>query len=151
MIYKTKYFGEIDCDESKLFHFRSGLPGFENEHSFLIIPFEESGGSMYSLQSAVTPSLSFIVMDPFTLDPSYEPELSPSMLRQLGAAQWQDLTYGVLCASKNPVSESTVNLRCPIVLHLDTRQGTQIIMDSNRYGMRHLLSDFSHQEDAATC
>lgn len=151
MIYKTKYFGEIDCDESKLFHFRSGLPGFENEHSFLLIPFEGSSGSMFSLQSAVTPSLSFIVMDPFTLDPGYEPELSDSELRQLGADKWEDLTYGVLCASKTPASMSTVNLRCPIAIHLDTREGKQIVMDSTRYHMRHLLSEFGRQEESASC
>ena len=151
MIYKTKYFGEVDCDESELFHFPLGLPGFEDEHSFLIIPFEDSNGNMFSLQSATTPSLSFIVMDPFTLDPTYEPELSASELRELGAAQWQELTYGVLCAPKNPISTSTVNLRCPIVVHLDTRQGKQIVMDSTRYQMRHLLSEFGQQEGHTSC
>lgn len=151
MIYKTKYFGEIDCDESELFHFKQGLPGFEDEHAFLLIPFEESGGSMYSLQSATTPNLSFIVMDPFTLDPGYEPELSHTDLRQFGVEQWQELTYGVLCASKVPVAASTVNLRCPVVMHLDTRQGKQIIMDTSRYGMHHPLSEFSHREDTSPC
>ena len=149
MIYKTKYFGEIDCDESKLFHFPSGLPGFESEHSFLLIPFEESDGNMYSLQSATTPSLSFILMDPFTLDPNYSPELSPSELHQFEVEQWQELSFGVLCAIKSPVSQSTVNLRCPIAFHLDTRIGRQIIMDN--YNMRHLLSDFSHQGEEGTC
>lgn len=151
MIYKTKYFGEIECDESKLFHFASGLPGFENETSFLLIPFEGSNGSMFSLQSTVTPTLSFIVMDPFSLDPTYEPELSASELRQLGVEKWEDLSYGVLCVSKTPASMSTVNLRCPIAIHLDTRECRQIVMDSTRYHMRHLLSEFGRQEEGSSC
>lgn len=151
MIYQTKYFGDIDCDESKLFHFSAGLPGFEEEHAFLLIPFEESGGSMYSLQSATTPALSFILMDPFTLVSDYEPELTPTELHQLGVTRWQELSFGVLCSFKTPVSKSTVNLRCPIALHLDTRQGRQIIMDSANYGMRHPISEFSRREEPSSC
>ena len=151
MIYKTKHFGEIDRDESEVFHFKTGLPGFDSEHSFLLIPFAESGGSMYSLQSTTTPALSFIMMDPFMLAPDYEPELSPADLRTFGVEQWQELSYGVLCSAKVPANESTVNLRCPIAIHLDTHQGRQIIMDSSRYGMRHPLAEFSHREEQHSC
>lgn len=151
MIFKTQYFGEIECDESKIFHFPSGLPGFEDERAFLLIPFEESGGTMFSLQSAVTAGLSFIVMDPFTLAPDYEPELTAADLRGLGVERWQELSYCVLCAFKTPVSSSTVNLRCPIALHLDTRQGRQIIMDTSRYGMHHPLAEFSRREETDPC
>ena len=152
MIYQTKYFGEIECSEDKVFHFPSGLPGFEDEHTFLLIPFEGSHGTMFSLQSTTTPSLSFITMDPFSLLPDYQPVLSSSDLRQFDDAfRWDDLSYCVLCSVKNPVQESTVNLRCPIAIHLDTREAHQIIMDTDKYNMRHLLTEFSKTEEAETC
>ena len=151
MIYKTQYFGEIECDESELFTFPAGLPGFEEEHAFLLIPFAESSGNMFSLQSATSPALSFIVMDPFTLDADYAPELTATELRQLNVEKWQDLSYCVLCAPRSPVGESTVNLRCPIAVNLNTRQGKQIVMDSPRYGMRHPLAQFSHREESSSC
>lgn len=151
MIYQTKYFGAIDCDPDELFHFPAGLPGFESEHEFLLIPFEESGGGLYSLQSAVTPALSFFVMDPFVLVADYTPELTAADLQELGVSQWNELSYGVLCSFKSPAEQSTVNLQCPIALHLDTRQAKQIIMDAGRYQMRHPLSSFSQQEETSLC
>ncbi len=151
MIYKTQYFGEIDCDESELFRFPAGLPGFESETAFLLIPFAESGGTMFSLQSAVTSSLSFLVMDPFDLLPDYAPELTAADLQSLGTKEQGELSFCVLCACKDPIAESTVNLRCPIALHLDAKLGKQIIMDTERYGMHHRLAEFSHREEHDPC
>ena len=151
MIFHTKYFGAIDCKEDELFEFPAGLPGFEEEHSFLLIPFEGSNGTMFSLQSAVTPSLSFVAMDPFSLTPDYTPVLSSFDLRNLNATQWQDLSYCVLCVVKNPASSSTVNMKCPIAIHLDERKAYQIIMETDQYGMRHLLTEFQNREESSSC
>ena len=52
-------------------------------------------------------------------------------------------------AVKNPVSDSTVNLKCPLVIHPETRQARQVIME--RYEMRHPLAEFGRGEEAATC
>ena len=70
-------------------------------------------------------------------------------LRQLGVSEVGDLGFYVLCAVKNPVSASTVNLKCPLVIHPETRQARQIIME--RYEMRHPLAEFSRGEEAAPC
>ena len=60
-----------------------------------------------------------------------------------------ELGFYVLCAVKNPVSDSTVNLKCPLVIHPETRQARQVIME--RYEMRHPLAGFSRREEAAPC
>ena len=43
----TTRFGEIEEDESKIVHFAAGLPAFEDEHEFIIIPYDEE--SPYAL------------------------------------------------------------------------------------------------------
>ena len=43
---QTKYFGEIDYEPSQALTFPNGLFGFEEERSFLLLPFEGSGGTM---------------------------------------------------------------------------------------------------------
>lgn len=151
MVFQTKYFGEVECREDEIFHFPTGLPGFEEERSFLLIPFEGSGGTMLSLQSTATPALSFVVMDPFSLLSDYEPALSESDLRQFGVERWDELSYCALCVVKSPVSESTVNLKCPIALHLGRHEGRQIIMETDRYHMRHLLTEFRNREESSSC
>ena len=145
----SKYFGEIEYESKDVIHFASGLFGFEEEQEFLLMPFDGSGGGMLCLQSVKTPALAFVVLDPFTLKPDYDPVLETGELRQLGVSEVGDLGFYVLCAVKNPVSASTVNLKCPLVIHPETRQARQIIME--RYEMRHPLAEFSRGEEAAPC
>ena len=149
MLLQTKYFGQVDCPEEHVLHFPGGLFGFEEEKRFALLPFEGSGGGMLCLQSVKTPALAFVVLDPFTLKPDYEPELERAELKAFGVKEAGDLGFYVLCAVKNPVSASTVNLKCPLVIHPVTREARQIIME--RCDMRHPLAEFSRREEAAPC
>lgn len=146
---QTKYFGEIEYDADEQITFPDGIFGFEEEHAFLLLPFDGSGGTMLCLQSIATPALAFVVLDPFSLTPDYEPELRENELKQFGARETGELGFYVLCAVKNPPSESTVNLRCPLVVHPKTREARQIIME--RYEMRHPLAEFGRGEETASC
>ena len=51
--------------------------------------------------------------------------------------------YYVLCVVKNPVSDSTVNLKCPVAINPETRVAYQVILDTEDYEMRHPLAEFS--------
>lgn len=146
---QTKYFGEIEYEAKDVVHFPDGLFGFEEERGFLLLPFDGSGGGMLCLQSVQTPALAFVVLDPFALDPDYTPELETSDVKRFGVKETGELGFYVLCAVKNPVSDSTVNLKCPLVIHPETREARQIIME--RYEMRHPLAGFSRREEAAPC
>jgi len=150
----TKYFGEITYEADELLTFPKGLYGFEDEHSFLLLPFAENG-TLFSLQSTTTPQLAFILMDPFSLDGSYAPALQPEELEFLEVARSQDLFYYVMCVVKEPVAESTVNMRCPVAIN-DNGTALQVILENTSWHMRHQLSEFHREEDeeqkeAPTC
>ena len=147
---QTKYFGEIEYDADDCFSFPNGLYGFEEEKEFLLIPFEGSQSSLMCLQSTITPSLAFILMDPFSLKPGYSPVLQSAELTALDSKQNDELCYYVMCVVKQPISESTLNFKCPVVINPDTRVSMQVILDSDEYGMRHLLSEFNG-EGASVC
>lgn len=146
---QTKYFGEIEYEADETLTFPAGMFGFEEEHSFLLLPFDGSHGNMLCLQSTATPALAFIVLDPFALKPDYAPVLRKPELQQFGVADAGELGFYVLCAVKKPVSDSTVNLRCPLVVHPETRVARQVIME--QYEMRHPLSEFGSGEGAVPC
>lgn len=146
---QTKYFGEIEYEAGEALTFPAGIFGFEEEHSFLLLPFDGSRGNMLCLQSTATPALAFIVLDPFLLKPDYAPVLRRAELQQFGVADAGELGFYVLCAVKKPVSDSTVNLRCPLVVHPETREARQVIME--QYEMRHPLSEFGSGEGAVPC
>lgn len=144
---QTKYFGEIDAANEDILNFPNGLFGFDEEKKFLLLPFEGSGGTLLCLQSAMTPSLAFVAVDPFTLNPDYEPVLQPQELKALDAEKVEELCFYVLCAVKHPVSDSTVNLKCPVVVNVHTKKAQQVIMETDAYDMRHPLHEFGRKEE----
>lgn len=139
---RTKYFGEIDFQEEDVLTFPRGLFAFEEEKEFLLLPFSGSDGTLLCLQSTQTPELAFVCMNPFSLSGGYAPVLQPEELKALGVNDSRELCYYVLCVVKNPVSSSTVNLKCPLAIHEEARRGMQVILEEGGYGMRHLLSEF---------
>ena len=147
---QSKYFGEIDYEAGDIITFPAGLFGFEDEHEFLLLPFEGSAGSLLCFQSTLTPALAFVAVNPFSLLPSYAPELQPHELKELGVARSDELGFYVLCVVKKPVDQSTVNLKCPVAIHPDTRVARQVILDTDDYEMRHLLAQFG-KEGGSSC
>lgn len=145
----TKYFGEIDYTEEDVLRFPKGMFAFEEEKEFLLLPFSGSDGTLLCLQSLATPQLAFVVMNPFALHLAYAPVLQPEELEELGVKDSTQLCYYVLCVVKNPVSSSTVNMRCPVAINDETRVGAQVILESEEYGMRHLLSEFQAGEGSS--
>ena len=101
---QTKYFGQIDYEAEDVVTFPVGLFGFEEEHKFLVLPFEGGAGSLLCFQSVQTPALAFVAMDPFSLLPDYAPVLQPQELKELGVKDSQELGFYVLCVVKKPVS-----------------------------------------------
>ena len=148
---QTKYFGEIEYDADDILSFPNGLYGFDDEREFLLIPFEGSEGSLLCLQSRKTSALAFILMDPFALQPDYTPVLQRAELLALGVKDSGDLCYYVMCVVKQPVGDSTVNLKCPVAINPDTRVCVQVILDSEEYQMRHLLSSLKNGKGAIEC
>ena len=147
----TKYFGEIDYGDEDVIRFPQGIFAFEEEKEFYLLPFEGSEGSLLCFQSSVTPGLAFVAMNPFCLKPDYAPKLAPGELKALGVERSEDLCFYTLCVVRNPVSDSTVNLRCPVAVNEDTRQAMQVILEDGGYHMHHLLSEFGRKEGDGPC
>ena len=99
---QSKYFGEIEYLQADVISFPAGLFGFEEEHEFLLLPFDGSAGTLLCFQSIQTPALAFVAMEPFSLLPDYAPVLQPNELKALGVADSQELGFYVLCVVKNP-------------------------------------------------
>lgn len=143
---ETKYFGKIEYEPEDVLNFPDGLFGFPEEKHFLLLPFSGSQGNMLCLQSTVSSSPAFILMNPFSLKPDYAPELSAQELKMMGVEKSQQLCYYVMCVARQPVGESTVNLRCPVVVNPDLHRAMQVILDTQDYHMRHRLEEFSGKE-----
>ena len=147
----TKYFGPVEYEADDVVRFPNGLFGFEEEKEFLLLPFEGSHGTLLCFQSLAHPSLAFVAMNPFSLLPSYSPALAEEELAFLGVQQSGELGYYVLCVVREPVQETTVNLKCPVVINPDTRTAIQAILTDGGYHMRHRRAEFRSGEAVAPC
>ena len=127
----TTRFGEIEEDESKIVHFAAGLPAFEDEHEFIIIPYDEESPYVF-LQSAVTPDLAFLMAIPFIFFPDYEFRLEDDVLESLALERQEDLLlYTLLTIPGKDIREMTANLLAPIVINSRTNEGCQIVLDKS--------------------
>lgn len=151
MRFNTKYFGQIECPEEDKLHFPEGLFGFEEEKEFFLLPFEGSEDTLLCFQSAVTPELAFVAVNPFSLKPDYAPVLARGELKALGVERSEELCFYVLCVVRDKVSESSVNLRCPIALNDHTRTAMQVILETDAYQMHHPLSEFGKRKEGSPC
>ena len=148
---RTKYFGTIECDEADQLSFPEGLFGFEEEKRFFLLPFEGSEGTLLCFQSAETPGLAFVAVDPFSMKPDYAPVLTRDELKAMEAERSEELCFYTLCVVRSPAADSTVNLRCPIAINHKTRRAMQVILEGQEYKMHHLLSELGRKEEAASC
>lgn len=139
----TKYFGRVSYHENETIHFSEGLFGFEDQKDYLPISFQPDDDAMISLQSITDEHLAFVLMNPFYLLEHYNPHLQPSDLRDLGMPDEDDLSYYVICAVKEDMNQSTVNLKCPVIVNAKTRCAIQVILENSDYTFRHTLSDLT--------
>lgn len=142
----TLRFGEIEVEEEKVVHFEDGIPAFEDEHEFLIIPYDDESPYVF-LQSITTPDLAFLMTMPFVFFPDYEFELDDESQSRLGIKTQEDmLIYTLLTIPGGKVAEMTANLMAPVVLNQNTMQARQVVLDKSRYTTKHRLFP-EHKEE----
>ena len=126
--------------------FPDGMFGFEESTRFLPMMIEEGSDAVLLLQNMENEELSFIVMNPFMLCEEYDPILSDEDYAKHGTRKQEELSFYVICVVKDSIEESTVNLKCPIVVNVVTRQARQVILESKEYKFRHFLKEFKKEE-----
>lgn len=136
----TDSFGRLDYDPESTLEFSEGLPGFESEHSFLLVERPQNHPLVF-LQSILTPELCFPALPIHVVDRGYRPCLGGSDLELLGFTQQpsvgEDAVVLVLIAIHG--QEPTANLLAPVIINLNTRAAAQCIDPETRYSHRHPL------------
>ena len=135
----TSKFGEIEVDETKIVHFANGIPAFEEEHEFVIIPYEEDS-PYYFMQSLKTPELAFILIVPFLFFPEYSIEIDDTTEKELNITHQEDISlYSLVTIPNGSVRYMTANLLAPIVLNTKNMKAKQLVMDKSNYTTKHRL------------
>jgi flagellar assembly factor FliW len=118
--------GEIDYAGEHVFTFSEGLIGFEQLRSFVLISDAETEPFRW-LVSIEDEGVCLPILDPRLVITNYE---------SLNTFP-EGATVGVIASLKEPIEDSTVNLRSPILFDAATRTAKQIILPDERFAIQH--------------
>ena len=135
----TTRFGEIDTDTLTCVHFADGIPAFETEQDFALIPVAEDSPYIF-MQSFVTPELAFLLTRPFLFFPDYNCELGDDVVEALAIESDEDaVIYTLVTVPDGDVSRLSANLLAPVVVNKKNGKARQVILEKSDYTTKHLL------------
>ena len=143
----TKYFGTMPYTEDEVITFENGIFGFEENKKYLLIRFEENNGGLLCLQNLEDTNLAFTVANPFLFMPEYAPVVAQTDLDKIGNPPIGNLVFYNTCVIAENIAESTINLRCPLVINGETKQAVQVILEDNSYAFKQLFYELLNKEN----
>ncbi|WP_308546350.1 flagellar assembly protein FliW [uncultured Selenomonas sp.] len=142
---QTVRFGDLDVDEKSIVHFAQGIPAFEEEHDFILIPYDEESPYLF-LQSCKTPDLAFLMTSPYLFFKDYEFEIDDATEKKLGLEKPEDVAvYVLLTIPGGSIKDMTANLMAPVIINQNTLDAVQLVLEKSPYQTKHRL----FQQDAA--
>jgi flagellar assembly factor FliW len=136
----TKYFGKLTYGEDSVVHFPAGLLGFPQHRRFLLIQ-HPAMLPLTFLQSLEDPDLCFPAMPATQADPRFELHLDADSGRLLGEPAGQMAAGGesllVLAMVTFDEAGPTANLAGPVVIHVSSKIGAQVVQYDFDYPARH--------------
>lgn len=128
MKFYNRQFGELEIEDQHILRFPEGLIGFEDHRSFLLIRDEDTEPLRW-LVSLDDADVCFPLLDPQLLKPEYRTYLS--------IPDHEDV-YAVTTLLP-AITDSTVNLRSPVVIDPITKTGRQIVLDNESLSFEYPL------------
>lgn len=134
---QTKFEESVEIDDSNIINFEQGLPGFEDEKKFVLMPIDGTPFSI--LQSVTSTALAFVTASPFVFFKDYDFELSTSVQEQLQIRKSNDVFIQVILTVADQFEKSTANLQAPIIINKEKNIGKQVVLTDSKYQTRHIL------------
>ncbi|APF26869.1 fliW family protein [Clostridium sporogenes] len=134
----TRYHGCIEYEEKDVIYFEKGIPGFEELNKFIIFPVEDN--DVFSVfHSIEKEDMGIIVTSPFSIEKDYEIQLEEEQIKNLKLQDEKDTLVLNTVTLSSDMDKITANLRAPIVINIKEKIGEQIIINSDKYKVKHPL------------
>jgi len=147
MVVQTTRFGSIEVDGKSILTMKRGLLGFEQAKRFCLIQHKPAMPFKW-LQSIDMPDLAFVVIDPSQFFADYEIEISDADSQVLDLDDPEQAVILTTVTIKPDEPRVTTNLAGPIVINAKTLIGMQIVLEDDRYGTQHVITDATAKEQA---
>jgi flagellar assembly factor FliW len=128
----TTRFGTVAVNEDQALFFPEGLPGFEACTQWVLLH-DEQAPDLHWLQAVEDPDAALLLGDPDQLFSDYHVELMASDLRELGLDEEGDDVVMRVTLRRDDDDRFVANLQAPILINVENRRGTQVLLDDHRY------------------
>ena len=131
MVIKTRIFGEVTIDDSKMIHFPGGIVGFPDLKDFALIHDAEQGNQagIRWMQSVQEPEFAMPVVDPLVAKEDYNPVVDDELLKVIGESE--DMLVLVTITVPSDLTKMSVNLKAPIVINVEERKACQVVLEED--------------------
>ncbi|WP_303969758.1 flagellar assembly protein FliW [Sporosarcina ureae] len=133
---KTKFHDIIKVDLSLAWHFPKGLPGFEDEEEFVLLPIGDNP-EFQVLQSTKEAGIAFVVANPYKLVEGYDFKIDDPTVDLLEVRNPEELMVLGIIFIKEPFEDSTINLQAPLLFQTKNRKAKQAVLNDKRYLIKH--------------
>lgn len=149
MLLKTKHFGEINIDETRIVTFEEGIPGFEELKRFAVLYNGDEASPFRWLQCVDDGQIAFVVTNPFAIVADYDIEIPEEVTDNLDIERLEDVMVLSIVVVPDDINEMTINLKAPIVINTKNNRGIQVILDTDRYSVRHYIIEELRRQEVA--
>ena len=140
-------FGELVIDDDKIITFPEGLYGFEQHHRYILTKVPDWPDVFKLLQAVDDPHLSLIVLPLEGVGGPIDRTDFAEGCRMLGFSEQATTVLGIVTMRSQTDNQIfTVNLKAPLLIDTERRQGRQHVFASEKYQMRHPLPLHENQE-----
>lgn len=128
MVIRTTRFGTLEIQSHDIIRFPEGLFGLQDCQHWVLLADAENDALGW-LQSASRPDLALAVVSPRRFVPTYQLRVGRSELNRLSITDPK--TAHILAIVGKNERGITLNLKAPLVIHLEERLGRQVINNGN--------------------
>lgn len=127
---KTRDFGIIDILQQDIITFKEPILGFDDTE-YTIITVDEIGSNFIFLQSTKNEDVCFILVNPTIYSYEYSPDILPCHKKELNIINDSDMVLWNIGVIYDDFKKSTVNLKSPILININEKLASQIILEEN--------------------
>lgn len=147
MVIETTHFGKIEVSETDILFFDEGIIGFEDVKKFGVINSEDPESPFKWIQAVDKADLAFALIDPFKIKKDYDFELKDEYVEALGITDASEVVVYSIVVVPEDIKKISMNLKAPLIINKTNNKGAQIILDTDKYTVRHfILDELQNQE-----
>ena len=121
--------------EKVVLEFATGLPGFPNDHRFVLEDLGPALEPFCRMRSIEHPDICFTVVPPGILVPDYTVEIDVESVERLGLTSADDAVILAIVTLAVAPEPPKMNLLGPIVVNRRTRAAAQVVQHGSSYGV----------------